>query len=127
MISPAAALTGSTALRSSGLALTSTVLHRRLARRGRRFRGGSRGSRFGSLDSGVPCNVLHSVSGDLMMPEPRRKSNRIRTENERPGTTDWLLTNTRIDPATKYRCPWIEGYCSRTSLRAGETLEIMVS
>ena len=31
-----------------------------------------------------------------------------------------MLTNTRIDPATKYRCPWIEGYCSQTSVRAGE-------
>jgi hypothetical protein len=51
----------------------------------------------------------------------------IRVENAKPGTTDWLLTNTRIDPKTKYRCPWIEGYCSRTSLRAGEPLSIMVS
>ena len=51
----------------------------------------------------------------------------IRRENERPGTRDWLLAHTRIDPATRYRCPWIEGFCSRTSLRAGETLEICVS
>ena len=41
----------------------------------------------------------------------------VRKENERPGTRDWLLTKTRVDPATKYRCPWIEGYCSRTSVR----------
>src|SRR5947209_1068882 len=52
----------------------------------------------------------------------------IRAENEKPGTTDWMLTRTRIDPKTKYRCPWIEGYCSpRTSLRAGDMLDIMVS
>lgn len=51
----------------------------------------------------------------------------IRAENEKTGTTDWLLTNTRVDPATKYRCPWIEGYCSRNSVRAGERLSIMVS
>jgi hypothetical protein len=51
----------------------------------------------------------------------------IRAENDRPGTTDWLLRNTRVDPRTKYRCPWIEGYCSHTSLRAGDTLSIMVS
>lgn len=51
----------------------------------------------------------------------------IRVENEREGTTDWLLTNTRVDPATNYRCPWIEGYCSRTSVRAGDRLSIMVS
>jgi hypothetical protein len=51
----------------------------------------------------------------------------IRTENERPGTTDWLLTHTRVDPKTNYHCPWIEGYCSHTSVRAGDTLTIMVS
>src|SRR4029077_14952028 len=48
-------------------------------------------------------------------------------ENEKPGTTDWLLQNTRVDPKTKYRCPWLEGYCSHTSLRAGDTIQFMVS
>ncbi|MEZ0266108.1 MAG: N,N-dimethylformamidase beta subunit family domain-containing protein [Phycisphaerae bacterium] len=48
-------------------------------------------------------------------------------ENKRPGTRDWLLTKTRIDPATKYRCPWVEGYCSHTSIAAGDTLRIFVS
>ena len=56
-----------------------------------------------------------------------RKSDLIRRENEKPGTTDWMLVNTRVDPKTRYRCPWIEGYCSRTRVRAGETLDIMVS
>jgi hypothetical protein len=51
----------------------------------------------------------------------------IPAENARPGTRDWMLSNTRIDPKTKYRCPWIEGYCSRTSIRAGDTLEVFVS
>jgi hypothetical protein len=51
----------------------------------------------------------------------------IRAENDKPGTTDWLLRHTRVDPKTKYRCPWIEGYCSHTSIRAGDTLSIMVS
>jgi hypothetical protein len=51
----------------------------------------------------------------------------IRAENEKAGTTSWLLEKTRIDPKTKYRCPWIEGYCSHTSIRAGETLSVMVS
>lgn len=54
-------------------------------------------------------------------------SNRIALENARPGTRDWMLDKTRIDPETKYRCPWIEGYCSHTSLRAGETLQVFVS
>jgi hypothetical protein len=51
----------------------------------------------------------------------------VRRENQRPGTRDWLLSKTRIDARTKYRCPWIEGYCSRTSVRAGDTLGIFVS
>ena len=54
-------------------------------------------------------------------------SDLIRRENEKPGTRDWMLTKTRIDPETKYRCPWIEGYCSHTSIRAGETLRFFVS
>jgi len=53
-------------------------------------------------------------------------SSRIRDENAKAGTTDWLLTNTRTD-ASKIRCPWIEGYCNKTSVKAGETLEIKVS
>src|SRR5262245_45757021 len=51
----------------------------------------------------------------------------IRTENEKAGTTEWMLKNTRVDPKTKYRCPWIEGYCSHTSIQTGDTLQIMVS
>jgi hypothetical protein len=54
-------------------------------------------------------------------------STRIREENARPGTTDWMLSNTRVDPESKYRCPWIEGYCSRTSVKAGEAIELKVS
>jgi hypothetical protein len=37
----------------------------------------------------------------------------IRAENEEAGTTAWLLRHTRVDPKTKFRCPWIEGYCYR--------------
>lgn len=51
----------------------------------------------------------------------------VREENDKPGTSDWILTNTRVDPKTRYRCPWIEGYCSRTSVRRGELIEFKVS
>jgi hypothetical protein len=37
------------------------------------------------------------------------------------------LSKADVDPATKYRCPWIEGYCSHTSIRAGQTLQLYVS
>ena len=51
----------------------------------------------------------------------------IREENQRDGTKDWMLTNTRIDPASKYRCPWIEGYASRASVAPGDTIELKIS
>ena len=51
----------------------------------------------------------------------------IRAENDQPGTTDWQLTYTRVEPKTQYRCPWIEGYVSKASLPAGDSLDFMVS
>src|SRR5262249_48790296 len=53
--------------------------------------------------------------------------NPVVRENQRPGTQEWLLVNPRIDKASKYRCPWIEGYCSRASVRAGQSLSVFVS
>jgi hypothetical protein len=60
-------------------------------------------------------------------PTASSKRDLVLRENQKPGTRDWLLQNTRIDPKTKYRSPAIEGYCSRASIRAGDTLEIFVS
>ena len=56
-----------------------------------------------------------------------QKANAIQLENAKPGTRDWLLTNTYIDPDTWWRSPRIEGYCSQTSVKAGDTLKVMVS
>ena len=50
----------------------------------------------------------------------------IRMENAKPGARDWQLTRVRVDGG-KCRAPWIEGYCSRQSVLAGETLDIMVN
>lgn len=58
---------------------------------------------------------------------PEASGNVIARENTLPGTTDWMLAKTHIAPETRYRSPRIEGYCSATSLRAGDTLDIMVS
>jgi hypothetical protein len=60
-------------------------------------------------------------------PKTKNSAALVRNENERPGTREWLLENTRIDPKSKYRCPWVEGYCSRTSVRAGEQISFHVS
>lgn len=60
------------------------------------------------------------------MPSPARRE-LIQEENAKPGTTDWQLQTVVIDPRSRYRSPGIEGYCSRTSVRSGESLDIMVS
>jgi hypothetical protein len=57
----------------------------------------------------------------------KRKSDLIREENAKAGTKDWVLTKPAIDRGLKHRCPWIEGYFSRTSVRAGETISLHVS
>lgn len=51
----------------------------------------------------------------------------IARENQQAGTRDWLLTDSRIEPKSRYRSPSIEGYCSHASIRAGETISFHVS
>jgi hypothetical protein len=59
--------------------------------------------------------------------EPVQGGGMIAAENLLPGTKDWMLTTSRVDPATKYRSPWIEGFVSRTSVRAGQSIQFFVS
>jgi hypothetical protein len=56
-----------------------------------------------------------------------RQSDLIKTENEKPGTTDWQLTYVKFDAKAKLRQSLIEGYCDRTSVAAGEKLTVFVS
>jgi N,N-dimethylformamidase beta subunit-like, C-terminal len=67
------------------------------------------------------------VAGCVRPRPTAQRSDAIRAENAKPGTTDWLLTTVRADANSIYRCPWIEGYCSRTSVRAGDSLDFFVS
>src|SRR5579859_1046235 len=73
------------------------------------------------------CTTQRRDSATRIERAAGKKGNLVQQENERPGTHEWLLTNPRIDPASKYRCPWIEGYCSHPSVRAGESLSLFVS
>ena len=52
--------------------------------------------------------------------------NLITKENQQSGSRDWQLTRVRVDK-DGFRSPWVEGYCSKQSVRAGETIEIKVS
>ncbi len=88
------------------------------------------------IDRREAMEVLAAASLGALLPggvrgapadEQARQGGLIANENERPGTRSWLLDKTRIDPKTRYRCPWIEGYCSRASAPAGESLTIHVS
>jgi len=76
------------------------------------------------------CGAMEEGSGGsagAAAPVTKRRSDLIREENAKPGTPDWMLTCPAIDPSVKHRCPWIEGYFSRTSVRAGETISLQVS
>ena len=54
------------------------------------------------------------------------EDNPIVRENRLPGSNDWQLTRVRVD-GNGFRSVWIEGYCSRQSVRAGESIDILVS
>src|SRR5258706_7881537 len=57
---------------------------------------------------------------------PAATSDLIRKENSKSGA-DWQLTNVKLDGRNQFRTRLIEGYCSRQSIEAGETMQIMVS
>jgi hypothetical protein len=56
-----------------------------------------------------------------------KRSDRIKFENEKEGTTGWQLTYVKFDAKAKYRQSLIEGYCTRTSVAAGEKIGFCVS
>ncbi len=82
---------------------------------------------LGAMAALSSCAYVEKDSGGVTKKSILGQGDLIRRENAKSGTRDWLMSNTRIDPETKYRCPWIEGYCSRTSVRAGEAISIHVS
>ncbi len=86
---------------------------------------------FLGVSMGAALNVEAAASG---------RSDLIRVENAKPGTTDWILKNTKKGPNPPLYAPedepykegWrrrkqVEGYCSHTSIRAGERLAVYVS
>src|SRR4051812_10102505 len=91
----------------------------------------SKSTRREILKGAVGAGVVAGLGSNILLANGRTdapvQKDLIKKENEKPGTTEWQLTKSKVDSKTKYRCPWIEGYCSHTSIRAGETLKIMVS
>mgnify|MGYP003493561633 FL=1 len=80
------------------------------------------------LKGTAAAGVASSIASIASMPSiEAARAGVIHKENAHAGSTDWQLTYTKVDPETRYRCPWIEGYCSRASVKAGEAMDIMVS
>jgi hypothetical protein len=71
------------------------------------------------------CSVVACVA--LLAGIAAHSANPIQTENRKPGAADWQLTRVRLDSPTGMRSPYVEGYCSRQSVKAGEAIDIMVS
>lgn len=76
---------------------------------------------------GAAAASLLTAVGASSQSTDRGAPNPIIDENQRPGTTDWQLTYTRVDPKTRYRSPLIEGYVSHASIESGQTLHFFVS
>lgn len=64
--------------------------------------------------------------GDARTPQARN-GDLIREENAKQGTREWMLAKTHVDAPTKYRSPRIEGYFSKSSVKAGEPVTLHVS
>src|SRR5262245_24831673 len=70
---------------------------------------------------------LAALGGTLSQSLAQRAANPIVEENKKPGTKDWMLAKTAVDPKTKYRAIGIEGYVSHSTIKAGETLTFHVN
>jgi hypothetical protein len=68
--------------------------------------------------------TVHALPLTILNATKHTNSGLIEAENSKKGTTDWQLTFVRSE---NYRSPLIEGYCSRTSVRAGEEIDIYIS
>ena len=77
------------------------------------------------LKAGVAATVLNS-GVTVSHAEEKRSENLVQSENALAGAFDWQLTRVRVD-AGGFRSPWVEGYCSRQSVAARESLDIMIS
>jgi len=84
--------------------------------------------------------IVSGLSALALEARAAEQRNIIQIENEKPGTTEWILTKIKRGMKPPLYAPedepydkgWrrrkeIEGYCSHTSIRAGETLKVFVS
>lgn len=79
------------------------------------------------LKTVTACAFAGTTSTFGQSPTTASKPALIRDENAKPGSTDWQLTRVGLEKTGGLRSPWIEGYCSRQSVRSGDSLDIFVS
>jgi hypothetical protein len=74
--------------------------------------------------------ALLLAGGAALAPPARAEAeadNPVTRENALPGADDWQLTRVRLDSPTATRSSVIEGYCSRQSVKVGESIDLFVS
>lgn len=79
---------------------------------------------FAAVLAGSCREPVYGIGARNETPEPAVSV--IQAENAKEGALDWQLTRVRTD-AGGFRSVWIEGYCSRQSVRAGDSIDVMVS
>ncbi|HEY1081406.1 MAG TPA: N,N-dimethylformamidase beta subunit family domain-containing protein [Prosthecobacter sp.] len=79
-----------------------------------------------STDTAAAAAQAQTPAGAGAAADSRRRPQLIREENALPGAS-FQLTRMRPDSARSYRTSFIEGYCSRQSVKAGEKLDFFVS
>jgi hypothetical protein len=84
-------------------------------------------SRRGFLKSSAGAALVAGIPAAARDSSADTRENPITRENAKPGSDDWQLARVRLDKNGGYRAPTVEGYCSRQSVLAGESLDIMVS
>ncbi len=67
------------------------------------------------------------VRSAVVAAEPQRDPDLIRRENAQEGSRDWQLTRVALENSSSVRAKYIEGYCSKQSVSAGDSLDILVS
>lgn len=86
-----------------------------------------RGAVAASLATVAGSAVRGMGADDRLSGPVSTNSNPIVAENSRPGHREWQLTRFALDRLGGRRSAGIEGYCSKQSVTAGETIEFMVS
>lgn len=81
----------------------------------------------GAIAASVTALAVRPAEAETSPPITPPQPKLIQQENRKVGERNWQLTRVRLDKRDGFRSPWIEGYCSRQSLEAGQTLDVMVS